>query len=807
MIRRVMLFVSLSIPVWVSQVRAGDLAERAQTILKQRCHHCHGESGSNEGGFNHVLDLRRLKAGKFVVPGNPEGSVLLERITSGDMPADGEMSEEEIDVIRQWIEAGAEVAGSDESLEFVSTQEMFALIQQDIVTVPAGSRRFQRYFTFTHLVGAGGNAEVLRSYRQGLSKLVNSLSWGNEVVVPQPINGQPMIFRIDLRDYQWNDRTWDRILEAYPYKLELRDTAAEFCQQVMETDHPCLRGDWFVAASSVPPLYHDILQIPETQRELEEMIGVDVQDNIDSVRAVRGGFNGSGVSRNNRMIERHSSQFGAFWVSYDFSGNAGDKNIFSHPLGPRGDNAFDHDGGEIIFNLTNGLQGYMLVDADGNRIDKGPTAIVSDPQRPDRAVVNGLSCMSCHAKGIIPKADQVHAATLNSLELFSAAESQLILALYPKTKRLASLMAEDSQRFVAALAKAGVTDLKNEPVSALVQHFESELDVDLAAGETGFTSEQFLRALQATNDLALEFAPLRTPGGTIQREVFLSHFTDLAEALGLEHEILFDSLKIKLVNVPAGAFSMGSPQNDKLADLDERNQHLVRITKPFFLSAHEVTVRQYQQFVDDTGHQGPFGYRFDPNKKLFIQNSSHDWRNPGFDQTDDHPVVNVSHEDAVKFCRWLSEREGVTYRLPTEAEWEYACRAGTQSLYFSGDSTASLTGVGNIADVSLKNTLGNGESLDDGEAFTARVGQYRKNAFGLFDMHGNVLEWCSDRYDAKWYRKSPTLNPAGPAAGKLRVVRGGSWASMASSVRAAERLAFSPESRNLLIGFRVVREK
>src|SRR5262249_24742039 len=152
---------------------------------------------------------------------------------------------------------------------------------------------------------------------------------------------------------------------------------------------PYVRGDWFVAAAARPPLYHDVLQLPKTDRELEAMLRVDVAQNLRQDRVARAGFNSSGVSRNNRLIERHESGAVVYWKSYDFGSNAGRQNLFAHPLGP-GDclTTFQHDGGEIIFNLPNGLQAYLLVAGDGRRIDKGPTAIVSDPRRPDRAVEN-----------------------------------------------------------------------------------------------------------------------------------------------------------------------------------------------------------------------------------------------------------------------------------------------------------------------------------------------------------------------------------------------------------------------------------
>src|SRR5262249_49485488 len=161
--------------------------------------------------------------------------------------------------------------------------------------------------------------------------------------------------------------------------------------------------------------YYDLLQIPNNLAELERQLRVDAVVDVQQERVARAGFNGSGISRNNRVLERHDSVHGAYWRTFDF--NAVPQNlterdlllphrrdVFAYPLGPgAGDNTFQHAGGEAIFNLPNGLQGYVLVNADNQRLDKGPTAIVSDPKRPDRAVEAGISCIGCHVVGINPK--------------------------------------------------------------------------------------------------------------------------------------------------------------------------------------------------------------------------------------------------------------------------------------------------------------------------------------------------------------------------------------------------------------------
>ena len=202
----------------------------------------------------------------------------------------------------------------------------------------------------------------------------------------------------------------------------------------------------------------------------------------------------------------------------------------------------------------------------------------------------------------------------------------------------------------------------------------------------------------------------------------------------------------------------------------------MRITKPFYLGTYHVTRGQFRQFVADTGYktdaekgEKPGAWGWNPDKKEFGFNEKYSWRNAGFEQTDEHPVVNVSWNDAVEFCKWLSRKEGKTYRLPTEAEWEYACRAGTTTRYYSGDDPETLAKVGNVADAAAKAKFPDWTwtiKANDGYVFTAPVGKFKPNAFGLYDMHGNAWQWCADWYGAEYYAKSPADDPTGPDSGR-----------------------------------------
>jgi formylglycine-generating enzyme required for sulfatase activity len=267
---------------------------------------------------------------------------------------------------------------------------------------------------------------------------------------------------------------------------------------------------------------------------------------------------------------------------------------------------------------------------------------------------------------------------------------------------------------------------------------------------------------------------------------------------------------MKFVRIKAGTFTMGSPKDEKGRSEDE-TQHEVTLTKDFYLGMYTVTRGQFRKFVEDTGYQteaeadGKGGTGLNVAKTGWNRNPKFSWRNSGFEQTDEHPVINVTWNDAVNFAEWLSRKDGQVYRLPTEAEWEYACRGGTTSRYYFGNDDEDLAKYANVADADFRKATGInwGIQASDGYAFTAPVGRFKPNAFGLYDMHGNVWQWCADRYGE--YPTGRVTDPTGPAQGTFRMFRGGSWNRAAANCRSAERARIDPSLRDLAVGFRLVR--
>ena len=216
---------------------------------------------------------------------------------------------------------------------------------------------------------------------------------------------------------------------------------------------------------------------------------------------------------------------------------------------------------------------------------------------------------------------------------------------------------------------------------------------------------------------------------------------------------------------------------------------------------------------------------YDVNLNLIASDRFRPWKPIAWKPEMDHPLIYVSWNDAVSFCEWLSWKEETTYRLPTEAEWEYACRAGSDRRYHAGDAPERLVLFANVYDDDRKSLFPNllistfnkdgtrsdepipfpSLSHSDGYAWTAPVGRFLPNDFGLYDMHGNVGEWCSDWFDESYYASSPLDDPQGPTHGSTRVLRGGGYDSSPHSLRCAFRFATEPSSRSAGDGFRVVR--
>ena len=522
------------------------IAQDAYAIFEGSCLICHGPDGAYRETL--LMEHDALIEGGTVVPGNPDASELYKRLLGttenggAQMPlGQPPLPDPSIDTIRRWILAGAPDWATTPTTDsrFISSGEMLDSIETHLMSLEPFDRAFARYFTLTHLYNAGETAEILREYCKALSKLVNSLSWGLDIVNPQPIDPQQTIYYIDLRHYEWDRNAgWTEVEEAYPYHIKfnapaqtaLRNQLSRL-QTTLSTAVPSVNADWFIATAASPPLYNALLSLPETDLELEDRLEVDVANNIltaPGLRVSRAGFINSGVSNHNRVVERHNSRYGAYWKSYDFAASVGKRNIFTHPL------AFQHDGGEVIFNLPNGLQGYYLVDGNGRRLDEAPISIVSNPAASDPTVRNGLSCIGCHTEGMKEVTDEVRAVIESDTRpTYNKAHA---LQLYVEKSEMDALVNSDLVRYQRALQSTGGNTNDVEPVSRFHEAYHSPLDLSHAAAAVGLEPHVFLSKIR--ENAGLQTAGLLVlDGGQIKRDTWRSSFQDVIHALDYPQQV------------------------------------------------------------------------------------------------------------------------------------------------------------------------------------------------------------------------------------------------------------------------------
>jgi hypothetical protein len=560
-----------------------DLVPRVKGVLENNCAKCHGPGGTGQGGIDYILNLEELIAQNKVVPGDAATSRIYARMVAEMNPMPPPTEEQrptqlDQDIVEAWINQCAGVQSCADQ-KFISRDEVLLKINQDLGSVNLEAKPFTRYFTFVHLHNAGFCSAEIDVYREALAKLVNSLSLGTQIKAPVAIDDQKLIYRIDIGDYEWqrgegefvklseptvyfrdgdNENVspeeqkeldkqftdvWEMMVDQNPYAVEYIGDVATSIKDETKTNFPILQGDAFIDVSSRSPLYYDILNIPRRSAKLraqdpecgaagtpdeclETQLAVEVLKNIeeeflnnDDVVG-RAGFKKSDVSDFNRVVERHlfkNANNRTFWISYDFAGQSGKQNITVNPLD------FDFDGGEIIFTLPNGLQGYMLTDAAGTRLNEGPLNIVQDESQKDFIVRNGVSCMGCHSAGMIKVQDDIRYALDENMSetAFDAIERDKIRDLYPRREEFDGLVAEDIRRFNDSLALAGVTvGSEKEPVVTSFLAFDENVTLRRAGAEYDLTEKDMVQAVGKLGDDLNDLAE----GNTIQRRDFTNNF-------------------------------------------------------------------------------------------------------------------------------------------------------------------------------------------------------------------------------------------------------------------------------------------
>jgi hypothetical protein len=589
-----MVFVCAVVVLPVYAQESDDIKSKAQSVLRKNCLSCHKGPGSEGGDFDvmnaSTMTIARNNEKPYVIPGNPEMSYLFKRIQTNQMPPQGAgmaLNDEEKKIIREWIQGGAKSFIKKETARnHVSWVEILKHVNRDLENLEKENSldvKFTRYFTITNLHNNQKYTdEDLKMFRAALSKAINSLSWRRGIVLPRPIDQDQTIFAIDVRKLNWDinaEKVWETITNKYPYgirygalggmqALEINKLYVDICRKT-NCEIPILRADWFVTVATRPPLYHEILRIPENASLLEKKLDVNTQLNFERNEVARAGFNNSGISKQNRLVERHDANYGAYWKSYDFLPRNNYSNLTKLPLGPDfpknkyKNYIFNHDGGEIIFNLPNGLQAYMLVDGKDKRINEGPVEAVSDKSDISGSgfITNGISCIGCHKKGMIKWADDAEVIRHGSVAAGEALEK--VNAIYPDKKKMTALLNQDQKLFLTSLREAVIpfvpekaedlTSLSqmDEPISYLVKkHRDEDLTIFTIAAELDEKNPQLIMSLIQNNaQLNQEFGlkALALPNGSIKRaewEKFerFSTFQKLCIAMGKGNAILIEKI-------------------------------------------------------------------------------------------------------------------------------------------------------------------------------------------------------------------------------------------------------------------------
>jgi serine/threonine-protein kinase len=532
-----------------------DLAREAMGILELNCAGCHS-NGVALGGVADILNFGALIDQGKLARGSREDSSVYTRMSLGTMPPASSTQRPDagqIDLVGQFID-GLTGVETCEPLDYLSYDEMFDVMLQDVLTVDQNDRQFTRYLTASYSVNSGECGRDLERQKHALYKMINSVSLSPQIRQPVAVDQDETIFRIDIRDYEWDrqidlngsgilgdsaevvlgsgilvddaDDGWRAIVDAVgEYAVEFEgDEADELKRQtgdgVVDEPIPFLPINAFVKEVTTGDLYYGLIDGRQNLKATELDLGVDPEQSIEDETFWRAGFSTSGVSKQERAVTRQFIGIyqGNYWLSQDFADNVGNDSLYSNPLD------FEFNGGEAIYSLPNGLQAYYATDDDGNRVSEVPVNIVIDPAQNNGIVTNAASCHSCHNGGMIPFTDTVREYVLGSGRLQLDAQTiEDVQKEYLPVEEFNRVVEEDSERHLVAVERAGVPRGTADPVSRVFLKFQLEdLNATTVAGELGIPVDDMLDNLNILDPI---LAPLRG-GGVVSREQFTGVYFD-----------------------------------------------------------------------------------------------------------------------------------------------------------------------------------------------------------------------------------------------------------------------------------------
>jgi hypothetical protein len=521
------------------------LAQQVKGILNLNCAKCH--EGSNSGGMSYILNYQDLVTNKKIVPGSSSDSPIFIRMTQQQMPPAQITAQRpslgDIDLVGQWIDGLPKTAlDTCTPLPFVSNDDQITAMANDVRNLPnADDKKFTRYLTLSYVSNGGDCGLTMQRQQYALLKAINSVSTNPVIGHPIPIDQNQTIYRIDIRDYNWdrpidlqddgvvdfNDAWLSLVADAQPFAVEYTGDQADALKADTQTAVPFMPVNAFVQASQFGDEYYSLIGGKANFQDFtKQVLNVDQAADIADEEVVRGSFSGSGVSHQERAVLRFDQGTAggySLWTSLDFDGGGGvagvaNDSIFSDPIAPKA------LAGEAIFNLPNGLQGYYVSLADGTRLAQAATGVVVDPSQNNGIVTNGASCHSCHNAGMISFGDQVRQFVIDNKFQFDTDTYQQVMDTFPDQATMQTYIDRDSAVHVNALVEAGIPKGTTDPVSRLYIDFQlANISTAQVAGELQVTKDELVQNLQLLDPTLQDLAP-NSAKGYVERPVLQNVF-------------------------------------------------------------------------------------------------------------------------------------------------------------------------------------------------------------------------------------------------------------------------------------------
>jgi mono/diheme cytochrome c family protein len=507
----------------------------AENVLRANCGGCHGPQltpAAARAGMNFIDDIDELVNQGKIVPLDSAGSPVVSRMKEGSMPPLGtngpRPSERDIALVEQFVDNPLfwpeyRPAASCQG-QLMTFDDLYRAIAADLFEVDDDDRLDTRYITLMNRYNAGACSETLDRDRFAILKGVNMLSTRAQIGQPEPIDDAKLIYRINLRDYDW-DRDingapdgWEAIIAESPYAIPFVGDQADDIRDDTGTDVPVMNADALLDVAALGDLYYGLIGI-DANSSLADFVAndlaIDVQDNLEDGEAVRAGTTRSAISREDRVVERHElgQRPGAYWQTFDFASDQGNESIFTEPF------TFNQGGTQAIFTLPNGMLGFIIADENDNIVAE--TNLLLDTFQDDFVVRTAVSCSNCHAQGFNMVTDEVLPFVLSNRRDFNRDEFEIVNEVYLDPADFAEVIEADSAVFQASLQRAGLPTTGGDPVAGAYLRFNDEVDLATAAGELGVTEEELRDDL---NLLDPRLSVLRQT--TIDREDFTDTFEE-----------------------------------------------------------------------------------------------------------------------------------------------------------------------------------------------------------------------------------------------------------------------------------------